>query len=368
MAGMLTEADVRKLMADPSAEARVETAAKVSQAFQSGEMSASEKQLASEIFRVMVHDAEVRVREALSVNLKSSAELPKDIALDLARDVESVSLPVLEFSSVLSDADLVEIIRSSGAEKQTAVARRAAVSSEVANAIIDHGKSGSVVATLVNNAGAELKDADLEKAFAKHGDDPSVSNSLVTRPNLPLRISEKIVARVSESMREHLLSHKEISAEMAVDLVLQARERATAGLLPPGARSADVIDLVQQLRNSQRLTPSLILRTLCTGDLVFFEASLAVLSGMPIVNARILIHDEGTLGLKSIYDRTSLPANLFPAFRVAFDVARETEYDGGENDRKRFSARVIERVLTQYEDIGNDNLEYLMKKLRQLAA
>jgi hypothetical protein len=63
-----------------------------------------------------------------------------------------------------------------------------------------------------------------------------------------------------------------------------------------------------------------------------------------------------------------LPANLFPAFRVAFDVARETQYDGGANDRQRFSSRVIERVLTQFEDIGNDNLEYLMKKLRQLAA
>jgi hypothetical protein len=89
---------------------------------------------------------------------------------------------------------------------------------------------------------------------------------------------------------------------------------------------------------------------------------------MTIVNARVLIHDEGKLGLKSIYDRTSLPANLYPAFRVAFDVARETHYDGGENDRQRFSARVIERVLTQYEDMDSDNFEYLMKKLRQLAA
>ena len=49
-------------------------------------------------------------------------------------------------------------------------------------------------------------------------------------------------------------------------------------------------------------------------------------------------------------------------------MARETEYDGGANDRARFSARVIERVLTQFEDIGNDNLDYLMKKLKQLAA
>ena len=279
-----------------------------------------------------------------------------------------MSLPVLEFSSVLSDADLIEIIQMSSAEKQTAVAKRASVSGEVANALIDHGKSGAVVATLVNNPGAALRDADLEKAFAKFGSDPAVNNSLVARANLPLRISEKIVARVSESLREHLLSHKEISAEMAADLVLQARERATVGLLPPGSKSANVVDLVKQLRDNKRLTPSLILRTLCTGDLTFFEASLAVLANMTIISARVLIHDEGKLGLQSIYQRTPLPANLYPAFRVAFDVARETQYDGGENDRQRFSSRVIERVLTQFEDIGNDNLEYLMKKLKQLAA
>ena len=346
----------------------METATKVAKAFYETELSPGERILAEEIFRIMVRDAEVRVREALSINLKSSPELPTDVALSLARDVESVSLPVLEFSSVLSDADLVDIIRISSAEKQNAVAKRATVSSEVANALIDHGKSGKVVATLVNNPGAELKDAELEKAFARHGADPDVSNSLVGRANLPLRISEKIVARVSESLREHLLSYKEISAEMAADLVLQARERATVGLLPAGSKSTDVVDLVRQLRDTKRLTPSLILRTLCTGDLTFFEASLAVLANMTIVSARMLIHDEGKLGLQSIYQRTPLPANLFPAFRVAFDVARETQYDGGENDRQRFSSRVIERVLTQFEDIGNDNLEYLMKKLKQLAA
>lgn len=368
MAGMLTEADVRKLMTDPSPDARVETATKVAKAFYETELSETERVLAAEIFRIMVRDAEVRVREALSINLKSSPELPKDVALSLARDVESVSLPVLEFSSVLSDVDLVEIIRMSSAEKQTAVAKRASVSSEVANALIDHGKSGKVVATLVNNPGAELRDAELEKAFAKHGSDPEVNNSLVGRANLPVRISEKIVARVSEALREHLLSHKEISTEMAADLVLQARERATVALLPAGTKSADVVDLVKQLRDNKRLTPSLILRTLCIGDLTFFEAALAVLANMTIVSARVLIHDEGKLGLQSIYQRTPLPANLFPAFRVAFDVARETQYDGGENDRQRFSSRVIERVLTQFEDIGNDNLEYLMKKLKQLAA
>jgi len=77
MAGMLTEADVRKLMTDPSPDARVETATKVSKAFYGEELTDKERELASEIFRIMVLDAEVRVREALSINLKASPALPK---------------------------------------------------------------------------------------------------------------------------------------------------------------------------------------------------------------------------------------------------------------------------------------------------
>ncbi len=102
------------------------------------------------------------------------------------------------------------------------------------------------------------------------------------------------------------------------------------------------------------------------GDLAFFEASLAVLAGIPLLNARMLIHDEGSLGFEAIYQKAGLPEALFPAMRVAVDVIKETDYDGGPNDRQRYSRRVIERILTQYENLGSDNLEYLLRKLKQL--
>lgn len=368
MAGILSEADVQRLLSDPSVDARVDTAAKVADAFEASQLSDKERELANQIFRIMAKDAEVMVRSTLAHHLKSNPDLPKDVALAMARDVEAVSLPVLEFSSVLDDADLIEIVRSSNADKQKAVARRESVSVNVANALIDHGKSPGVVAELMNNKTAQVGEAEFAKALKKHGDDPAVANSVASRPQLPITIAERVVSMVSERLRDFLLSKHEISVEAATDIVLQARERATVNLLPPGMKSADVVDLCKQLRDHRRLTPSLILRALCTGDLAFFEASLAVLSNTSIVNARVLIHDEGRLGLKTLYNRTSLPVHLYPAFRVAFDVARETELDGGENDRQRFAMKVIERILTQFDDLAADDLDYLLTKLNQLAA
>src|SRR5687768_11864113 len=113
MAQLLTAADVQRLIANPSVEARAETAVKVAEAFELGALSDAERQLAEQIFRVMVQDAEVKVRESLSSHLKSSANLPHDIAVKMAKDVEQVALPVLEFSKVLSDADLIDIVRRS---------------------------------------------------------------------------------------------------------------------------------------------------------------------------------------------------------------------------------------------------------------
>ena len=332
-------------------------------------MSDAERQLAEQIFRVMVQDAEVKVRESLSSHLKSSANLPHDIAVKMAKDVEQVSLPVLEFSKVLSDADLVEIVRSSSAEKQTAVAKRAEVSGEVANALIDHGKTSGVVAALAANKGAALGDAEVSKILDKHGSDVMVTNSLVTRPNLPLALSRAHRRhRVAASMRDYLVERHDLSDEMAADLVLSAREKATIMLLPAGAKSTDVIEFAQQLHSAGRLSPTLILRALCSGDMAFFEAAMSVLSGVPIINARLLIHDQGVLGMQSVYQYAHLPLDLFPAFRAAFDVARDMDYDGGDRDRQRFAARVIERVLTRLEQLDQRNADYLMSRLQQLAA
>jgi uncharacterized protein (DUF2336 family) len=367
MATTLTEADVVRLLTDPSGDTRAVTAEKIAKELGSAALTDRERQLAIDIVRAMVRDAEVRVREALSRNLKSSHDIPHDVALLLARDVESVALPVLEFSTVLTDADLVDIVRRSNGAKQVAVARRKTVSAPVVAALID-SKNGEAVATLVSNEGADLSEAALQRVLDSYGSEEAVQGSLVHRRDLPITVSERLVAMVSENLREYLVTHHELPAAVATDLVLESRERATVSLLPPGAESADVEQLVHQLRVNGRLTPSLILRALCMGDMQLFEASLAALARTSMDNARILIHDGGALGLKSLYMRAGLPERLYPAFRVAVDVWGETDFDGLDRDRERHVCRMIERILTQFEDVGQDNLDYLLKKLNHLAA
>lgn len=365
MTDTLTQQDVQRLLRDPSPVTRAELAGKVASQFGTEGLSESERGLAEDIVRLMARDVASRVRAALADSLKANPAVPRDVALILARDVEEVSLPFIEVSSVLTDADLVEIVRNGSLHKQVAVARRPDVSETVADAIADHAEE-QAVATLMANAAAAIPEQAMGRALERFPDSAAVAEPLVERARLPVTVAERLVTLVSEHLRQRLVARHELPADLAADIVLQTRERATYGLVG-GAGESELERLVHQLKEGRRLTPSLLVRALCLGDLPFFEVALAHLADIPVVNARLLIHDAGKLGLKSLFERASLPAQLYPAMRIALDVARETELDGGERDLERHRRRSIERILTQFEELATDDIDYLLRKLSDLS-
>ena len=92
----------------------------------------------------------------------------------------------------------------------------------------------------------------------------------------------------------------------------------------------------------------------------------------PLSNARELIHCRDSQQIASLLEKAELPKRLQPAFKAAIDVADNTDYDGGENDQDRFRRRMIERIVTNFEDpdtaMGDDNIEYLLAQLTQIDA
>lgn len=215
----------------------------------------------------------------------------------------------------------------------------------------------------MTNDGAEIAAEGLEKALARFADDEAVTAGMVRRQYLPLRVAERLVSLVSGRLRDHLVTHHHLSADVASDLVLQGRERATMTLLTPDSDIMEVNELVDSLFANGRLTPTILFRALAMGDMVFFESGLARLVGIPVVNAQILIHDPGRLGLRSLLKKAAIPAPLAEAIEVAVEVAEETDYDGRPGDRERYRRRMIERFLTKFESVDAENFEYLMARL-----
>jgi len=369
MTQTLTQADVQRLLEDPSKAHRRETAEKISGAYSAEVLSPEERRIAEDILGVMARDVEMSVRAALSENLKNYSGLSRDIALTLAGDVDAVALPIIRFSEVLTEDDLIEIVRSEGTAKQTAVAARPTVSERVAEALVETEKE-EVVATLVANDGAEISERSYQKVLEDFRGNEKINAGIVHRRSVPVSVAERLVHLVSEKLQAELMARHDLPKDVALELIIQSRERATLGLLGPDASIMNVTELVNQLHQAGRLTPSIIVRAICLGDTEFFEVALSVLARIPLGAARALVHDAGSLGLPAVLDRARVPEELFPVFRVAVEVAHETEYDGGRDDRQRFRRRMLERILTYMEDpasgLGEGNAEYLLQRFAGL--
>lgn len=364
----LTSADVARLMREPSADARAQTVTKVALAFDPGRLGDKEQAIARDIFMIIARDAEVLVRAALSQALKTNPDVPREVALRLAHDVAAVAVPFIEVSKVLSESDLLEIIASTSAEHQTAVAKRPDVTERVAESLVERGDERAV-GTLMANELAKISERTFGAALDRFGSNPAVNEPMARRKSLPIMVTSRLVTLVSDKLRDHLVSHHELPDDLAADLLLQSRERALVSLLTDADEVVDLPQLVADLREHGRLTPTLILRILCTGNLDFFEEALAQLSGITVVNARRLIHDPGPLGLVSLYERCRLPPELFSMVQAAVETIDDTQYDGGPADRARFVERVIERVLTRGEDPGaGEDIDWLIARLSRAIA
>jgi len=325
------------------------------------DLTIAERQTAHDVIRILAKDVEATVRAALSHSLRRSTQLPHDVALQLANDIEAVALPVLSASQVLSDDDLIDIVRRGSARKQAAIAARPEVSEPVSHALVANGHE-TAVTVLMRNNGARVSEESLARAIDRFPDSDGVKEGIVRREALPVGITQRLCGIVSDRLKEYLVVHHLMSPGLATEIVLQSREHATIRL--SGGLSGQALEqFVRQVHRSGRLTPTLVLRALCIGDMAFFEAALAVMAGVPIGNARMLIHDPGRKGFAAIYEKSGLASDLFPVFRAAIDVIDGTSLDGEPGDVERFRSRVISRILTQVGDFDQKDLDYLVTKL-----
>ena len=358
----LTDDDIRTLVKGATADERAVVAHKLCRHIGQGELAPEDREKAYEILRVMANDAAELVRRALAVTLRSSPLLPHDVAMKLARDVESVSLPILSFSPVFTDADLSEIIRIGGPIRQVAIANRPMLSEQVTGTIVEHGVERAVQAACAND-NAHFAERTLQTVIERFAKSEAVLAAVAYRRALPLSVTEKLISVVSDQVRDHLINHHALSAETALQIAMGTKERATVDLVDQAGRTADAKAFAEHLNKAGRLSASLLLRALAHGHITFFEWGVAELAGVPHHRTWLMIHDAGPLGLKAIYERAGLPARLFGAFRAAIDTLHATEMDSGPRDLDRFQERMLERFLTQPKTATREDMDYLLVKL-----
>lgn len=362
---ILTAADVDALLKDDSTDSRIEVLDKISLQYNMQKFSHREREVAEQIFRLIMKDTQMQVREMLAQRICNNPDIPRDIALHLALDHDRVAVPIIEISEVLSDADLVKIIDSSrDVSKLLAISRRPSVSERVSDALVDTSYP-NVISALLDNHKAEISERALAHIADSYAHEPQVIQSMVDRMRLPVTVVERLVAHVTESVAQELKKKYKLTDAQIRKETTGAREDVTLTLLSQEHDPAMIEALVKQLMDEKRLTPSIVMTALCRGQRYFFVYAMAQLAHIPAKNVEKLITDKGGIGFRALYDRTEMPASMFEAIEILLRVVQDLEGSEVIPGSLLYANRVVERMLQLTGDRDVENMPYLIALVRQ---
>ncbi|MEO9191729.1 MAG: DUF2336 domain-containing protein, partial [Acetobacteraceae bacterium] len=236
---------------------------------------------------ILISDEAVRVRAAIADVIKDMPNAPRGLVLRLARDCAvSVSEPVIRFSPILTDDDLLALLDSppSGATA-LAVARRPDLTEPLADAIVAAEDSGAIQA-LLSNGSAQIRESTLDALIAGASDHVEWHTPLVRRPVLAPHSARALAEIVATQLLETLARRADLGAETIAVL----RERLAARLAGEQTRATKFNDLptekalqeAHRLARNNRLDEAALIEALRTARPRLAAAMLAVAAVVPI--------------------------------------------------------------------------------------
>jgi uncharacterized protein (DUF2336 family) len=343
---------------------RAEATRSLARAWLISNLSDDDRAAAEGALLMLLDDPSPLVRQAMAEVFARSAEAPPAIVQALSLDQPSVALPVLEYSPLLIDADLVDLVAAGNCDVQCAVARRHNLPSSVCAAIAEVGSPAAAL-ELIENPQAFLAPFSWHRIVERHGHLAAIRESMLALDDLPAATRLALVAKLSDTLAQFVVARQWLSADRAERIVIEARDRSAVNVATR-SRGEDMQGLVGHLRATGQLTAGLILRALLSGNLELFDQALVELSGVPQSRVAALLYDRGGASVTALLARAGLPESTFPAFQAALEATHEIGFVGTVGGAARLRRRMVERVLTRCET-DEDVSEPLLILLRRFA-
>jgi uncharacterized protein (DUF2336 family) len=299
-----------KLARDRSLEVRAGLASKVQRLLPGMTPGAQDAARARtmQTLEVLAKDTATQIRAVVAETLKDVPDAPPDLVRQLARDAElSVASPVLQFSPLLSDEDLLDIIRGDHAEGAlAAVAKRSNVAAAISDALVEADDTAAV-ASLLANKSAQIREETLDLIVDRAPSRASWHGPLVDRPTLTPKAALKIAAFVADALSQRLQARPDLDPATREAVTAEVRRRlapAAGGsggeadaasrkrtLADPawasgkGGAGGDganetVADKVKRLRREKKLDDAAVAAAAQAGEKLFVKLALADLAAI----------------------------------------------------------------------------------------
>lgn len=264
------------MAADRSADARARLVSSMADFFLEPEvrLSDQERALMSDVLGKLVATVESDIRRHLAETLaRRQADLP-ELERMLANDDIAVARPLLMRSRVLDDSDLIEIVKARSDEHRLAIALRDNLSTDVADALVDHGGS-DVLEALIRNEDAQLSRRAMEFLVAESRRHDRFQEPLLNRADMPTDLAYRMYWWVSAALRGKILRDFTIDETTLDDAMQEAARRALAEHDEGMTAQARAMRLARRMRERGELTDSFLLGALRQSKISLFVAGLA---------------------------------------------------------------------------------------------
>ncbi|HVI52661.1 MAG TPA: DUF2336 domain-containing protein [Candidatus Sulfotelmatobacter sp.] len=309
------------LVDDDDEDVRSSLADKISHLGDAG--SDRQRSITRDILHRLAEDQVVKVRAVIANVLKDMTDADPDVILRLARDSEIiVAAPILQYSPILSDDDLLELIRSSPIEGAlAAISRRSYVDPRVTAAIVKSGNPRAVT-QLLQNANANLQEDTLDALIDQAGENTEWQEPLVYRPELTAQSAQRLAEVVAAHLLDRMLARHDLPPE-AVEAVtkvvhqrLQEQGPAEHGGvdLPPDveARYAPFLARAREQLDKRQLDEMALTIALLADNTDDLVAGLAVRANAPVTAVLEIIAAQSPTAMTAL----AWAAKLTPDFAV----------------------------------------------------
>ncbi len=306
---------------------------------------------------ILARDQITRVRQILSEALKDVADAPPEVIRRLARDAELVvSGPVLQFSPVLSDEDLLEIIDSNPSSGPLgAISQRDGVTEPVADAIVST-ESVEAVALLLANASAQIREETLDWVIDQAPDVEPWHEPLVLRPLLPKRTAAKLARFVAHNLLQALKEREDLDPEV-LEEVRQVVERRLEEEPPEQGKTkestpAEAKDKVKALMDAGKLDEEAVAQAVKSGDREFTMAALALRAGLKVEVVRSVVANRSAKGMLAIAWKAKLSVKLGETLQQRLALVAQKELLRAEGNEYPLDVSDLEWQLDFIKDLS----------------
>lgn len=273
-----------------------------------------------ETLELLAKDQLPSIRAVISESLKDSLDAPKHIIMALAKDAEEiVASPVLEYSPLLSEADLLEIIASGVATGALpAIASRENIGEEVSDAVAATLDIPAVAALLSNNS-ARVREETLDQMISQAEGIETLHEPLVMRVDLSIRAMKRIAGFVASSLVEKLVEKNELSKDIEKELKRHVRDRIDDGANIDKADEKAAHKRAKKLWSSGKLDEETLSEAVDGKDLSFIRMALSLMTGVHIETVEAILNSRNAKVVTALSWKAGVSMRL--AIKIQRDIA-----------------------------------------------